>query len=158
MAGNTAVRRRRFLAAGAAAIAAGALPAAAQQRFQPAQDIAPLVHKLTGGRSAEPGGIEVELPQVAENGNSVPLRIRVASPMTPQDHVSALHVIAERNPRPLVASFHFGPHSGKVDIATRVRLAGTQKMTVLAALSDGGFRIAEAEVLVTSAACLDESL
>jgi acyl-CoA synthetase (AMP-forming)/AMP-acid ligase II len=66
--------------------------------------------------------------------------------------------MAERNPRPLVASFHLGPHSGKADVATRVRLAGTQKVTVLAALSNGGFRIAEAEVLVTSAACLDESL
>lgn len=152
------MRRRRFLAASGAAIAASALPAAAQQRFQPAQDIAPLVQKLTGGKPAQWGGIEIELPQVAENGNSVPLRIRVASPMTPQDHVSALHVIAERNPRPLVASFHLGPQSGKADVATRVRLAGTQKVTVLAALSDGRLRIAEVEVLVTSAACLDESL
>lgn len=152
------MRRRRFLAAGGAALAASALTAAAQQRFQPAQDVAPLVRKLTGGKPAEKGGIEVELPQVAENGNSVPLRIRVASPMTQQDHVSALHVIAERNPRPLVASFHLGPQSGKADVATRVRLAGTQKVTVIAALSDGGFRIAEVEVLVTSAACLDESL
>jgi sulfur-oxidizing protein SoxY len=158
MAGNLAVRRRRFLLAGGAAVAAGALPAAAQQRFQPPQDIAPLVRKLTGGEAAEKGGIEVELPQVAENGNSVPLRIRVASPMTQQDHVGAIHVIAERNPRPLVASFHLGPHSGKADVATRMRLAGTQKVTVLAALSDGSFRIAEVEVLVTSAACLDESL
>jgi sulfur-oxidizing protein SoxY len=151
------VRRRRFLAAGGAAIAASALPAAAQQRFQPAQDIAPLVQRLTGGKAAEKGGIDIELPQIAENGNSVPLRIRVASPMTQQDHVSALHVIAERNPRPLVASFHLGLQSGRADVATRVRLAGTQKVTVLAALSDGGFRIAEVEVLVTSAACLDES-
>jgi sulfur-oxidizing protein SoxY len=152
------VRRRRFLAASGAAIAAAALPVAAQQRFQPAQDIAPLLRGLTGGKAAESGGIEIELPQIAENGNSVPLRIRVASPMTQQDHVSALHVIAERNPRPLVASFQLGPQSGKADVATRVRLAGTQKVTVLAALSDGRFRIAEVEVLVTSAACLDESL
>ena len=158
MAGDVAVRRRRFLVAGGAAIAASALPAAAQQRFQPAHDIVPLLQKLTGGKAAERGGIEVELPQIAENGNSVPLRIRVASPMTAQDHVSALHVIAERNPRPLVASFHLGPQSGKAEVATRVRLAGTQKVTVLAALSDGGFRVAEVEVLVTSAACLDESL
>ena len=158
MARDVAMRRRRFLVAGGAAIAASALPAAAQQGFQPAQDIAPLVRRLTGGKAAEKGGIDVELPQIAENGNSVPLRIRVASPMTQQDHVSALHVIAERNPRPLVASFHLGPRSGKADVATRVRLAGTQKVTVLAALSNGAFRIAEIEVLVTSAACLDESL
>lgn len=148
------MRRRRFLLASAAALAA---PAAAQ-RFQPAQDVAPLIARLTGGRTPEPGGVTVELPQIAENGNSVPLRIRVASPMTPEDHVAAIHVIAERNPRPLVASFELGPPSGRADIATRVRLAGTQTVRVVAALSGDRFRIAEAEVLVTSAACLDESL
>lgn len=151
------MRRRRFLAATGAALAAGAMPAGAQ-RFQPAQDIEPLLQQLTGGKAPQKGGIEVELPQIAENGSSVPMRIRVETPMTSADHVGALHILAERNPRPLVASFHLGPHSGKADVSTRVRLAGTQKVRVLAAMSDGTFRIAELEVLVTSAACLDESL
>ncbi len=148
------MNRRRFLLATGAA----ALPLAAQERFQPAQDIRPLIAKLTGGVTPENGGIDIELPQIAENGNSVPLRLVVASPMTAGDHVTAVHVIAERNPRPLVATFHFGPHSGKAQVATRMRLAGTQKVTVLAALSGKRFRMAQAEVLVTSAACLDESL
>jgi sulfur-oxidizing protein SoxY len=152
------MRRRRFLAATGAAAAASALPAVAQFRFQPGQDIAPMLRALTGGATPEHGGIEVELPQIAENGNSVPMRIRVASPMSEADHVSAVHILAERNPRPLVASFHLGPASGRAEIATRVRLAGTQKVTVLAALSGGRFRIVQPEVLVTSAACLDESL
>ena len=150
------MKRRRFLAA-AGAIAAS--PALAQsQRFQPAQDIAPLLQKLTNGTAPMRGGIEIELPQIAENGNSVPLRIRVASPMTAADHVEALHVIAERNPRPLVATFHFGPEAGRAELATRVRLAGTQKLRVLAALSGGRFQLQEQDVLVTSAACLDESM
>lgn len=152
------MRRRRFLAATGAALAAGALPASAQQRFQPAQDIAPLMRELTGGKSPQAGGIDIELPQIAENGNSVPMRVRVASPMSPQDHVARIHIVAERNPRPLVATFHLGPRTGRADVSTRVRLAGTQKVRVLAALSDGSFRIGEADVLVTSAACLDESL
>lgn len=142
-----------------AAIAAGALPAAAQSpRFQPAQDIAPLLAKLTAGATPERGGIEVELPQIAENGNSVPMHVRVDSPMTPGDHVEALHIIAERNPRPLVATFHLGPQSGRAELTTRVRLAGTQKVTVLARLSGNRFRISQTDVLVTAAACLDESL
>ena len=151
------MRRRRFLAMSGATLAAGALPAAAQ-RFQPAQDIRPLLAKLTGGAQPERADIEVELPQIAENGNSVPMRVRVRSPMTPQDHVEAIHVIAERNPRPLVGTFHLGPQSGRAELSTRVRLAGTQKVTVLAALSGNRFRLAETEVHVTSAACLDESL
>lgn len=150
------MKRRDFVLA---ASVAAALPAAAQNpRFQPAQDIAPLLEKLTGGARPEPGDIEIELPQIAENGHSVPMRVKVNHPMTPQDHVSAIHIVAERNPRPLVASFHLGPRSGRAEVSTRVRLAGTQKVTVLAALSGNRFRIGHAEVLVTSAACLDESL
>jgi len=148
------MKRREFIAV---ASAVAALPAAAQ-RFQPAQDIAPLVEQLTGGTAAERKGVEVELPQIAENGNSVPMRVRVASPMTAVDHVETIHVIAERNPRPLVATFHLGPQSGRAEITTRVRLAGTQKVTVIAALSGKRFLIGQQEVLVTSAACLDESL
>jgi sulfur-oxidizing protein SoxY len=153
------VSRRRFIAGAGAALACGALGARAQSpRFQPAQDIAPLVQQLTGGAALDYSGVEIELPQIAENGNSVPMGIRVASPMTAQDHVSAIHIIAARNPRPLVATFHLGPHSGRAEVNTRVRLAGTQKVTVLAELSGKRFKAATMDVLVTSAACLDESM
>jgi sulfur-oxidizing protein SoxY len=148
------MKRRTFMAAVAGAVA---LPAAAQ-RFQPAQDIGPLIAQITGGKEPQRGGIEVELPQIAENGNSVPMRVRVASPMTEQSHVDAIHILAERNPRPRVASFYLEPASGRAEVTTRVRLAGTQAVTVIAALSDGTFRMTKTDVLVTSAACLDESL
>jgi sulfur-oxidizing protein SoxY len=152
------MKRRKFLRATGTILAAAALPAVAQQRFQPTQDIAPLLAKLTKGVAAEPGGIDIELPRIAENGNSVPMRVTVKSPMTPEDHVTAIYLVSERNPRPLMATFHLGPQSGRAEILTRVRLAGTQKVTVLAELSNKRFRIAQTEVLVTSAACLDESL
>lgn len=151
------MNRRDFLASAGATLGAVSLPAAAQ-KFQPAQDIQPLIQKLTGGAPVEKGGIEVELPAIAENGNSVPMRIRVASPMTAADHVQALAIFAERNPRPAVATFHLGPQSGRAEVVTRVRLAGTQKVTVLATLSGNRFRMVQSEVLVTSAACLDEAL
>jgi sulfur-oxidizing protein SoxY len=140
------------------AAAAGIGARAQSPRFQPAQDIAPLLQRLTGGVAPERGGVEIELPQIAENGNSVPMRVKVDNPMTPQDHVTAIHIIAERNPRPLVATFHLGPQSGRAEVGTRVRLAGTQKVTVLAALNGNRFRIGQMDVLVTAAACLDESM
>ena len=153
------MKRRHFVLGAAWAVAAPALPAFAQSsRFQPAQDIKPLLAKLTGGAAAQPGGIEIELPQIAENGNSVPMRVKVESPMSAADHVEAIHIIAERNPRPLVATFRLGEKAGRAEVSTRVRLAGTQKVTVLAALSGGRFRMAQTDVLVTSAACLDESM
>jgi sulfur-oxidizing protein SoxY len=153
------MRRRTFLRTSSLALAAAALAAKAQQtRFQPAQDVKPLIQELTRGAAIEEGGIEVKLPQIAENGNSVPMSVKVEHPMAPADFVGAVHIIAERNPRPLVASFHLTPQSGRAEISTRVRLAGTQKVTVLAAMSDGKFRMTQTDVLVTSAACLDESM
>ena len=86
------------------------------------------------------------------------MRVRVASPMDATDHVSAIYILAERNPRPRVATFHFTPASGRAEVTTRVRLAGTQPVTVIAELSGKRFRISKTDVLVTSAACLDESL
>ncbi len=150
------MKRRVFLASTGAALVAVALPARAQQ-FQPSQDITPLIQAVTKGAAIERGGVEVELPAIAENGNSVPMRIRVESPMTEADHVAAIHIFAERNPRPRLAVFRLGPRSGRAEIDTRVRLAGTQKVTVLASLSGNRFRMRELDVLVTSAACLDEA-
>jgi sulfur-oxidizing protein SoxY len=149
------MKRRNFLCSTGAALAAAALPAAAQV-ILPRRDVAPLIAEVTGGAVPEQGGVIVEIPALAENGNSVPMRIRVASPMTAADHVSAIHVFSERNPRPRIVAFHLGPQSGRADVALRVRLAGTQSVTVLASLSGGRFRMAVADVVVTSGACLDE--
>ena len=153
------MKRRTFLRRSTLAFTAAALPALAQQgKFQPAQDIKPLIEQIVKGAAIEEGGITVELPQIAENGNSVPMRVKVDHGMAPAGFVAAIHIIAERNPRPLVASFHLQPRSGRAEVSTRVRLAGTQKVTVLAGMSDGRFRMTQTEVLVTSAACLDESM
>jgi sulfur-oxidizing protein SoxY len=147
------MKRRRFIALTAGALAAASLRATAQE----VQDIAPFVNSITGGAKPDEGGIEIDLPQLAENGHSVPLTVKVASPMNEQDYVSAIHVIAERNPRPAVATFHIGPWSGRAEVGTRIRLAGTQKVTIVAALSGNRFRIARKEIVVAAAACLDEA-
>ncbi len=147
------MKRRRFLVITGSLAAVVARPALARE----VRDIAPFVAKITGGAKPEAGGVDIDLPQIAEDGGSVPMRVKVASPMTERDHVRAIHVIAERNPQPVLAVFHLGPWSGRADVATRVRLAGTQNVTVVAALSDGGFRIAKAHVVVAIAACLDEA-
>lgn len=149
------MKRRGFVAALAAVSAA---PALAQQPLARTQDVRPLIEKLTRGTKPDTGGIEMELPAIAENGNAVPLRVKVESPMTAADHVAAIHVIADRNPRSLVASYQLGPHSGRAEVSTRIRLAGSQRLTVLAELSGNRYRMLQQDVLVTSAACLDDSL
>jgi sulfur-oxidizing protein SoxY len=150
------MKRRLFLGLSGAALAGAALLARAQQ-ILPAQDLAPMVAKITGGAPVRPGRVSLDLPALAENGNSVPFTLRVDSPMTAADHVKSVHVFAERNPRPLVAVFHLGPMSGRAVVSTRVRLAGTQRVLAVASLSDGTFWSGQMEVVVTSAACLDEA-
>jgi sulfur-oxidizing protein SoxY len=148
------MKRRAFLVASAGAVAIVARPLAASA--QEVHDIRPILDAITNGAAAEEGGVDIALPALAENGNSIPLTVKVASPMNETDYVSAIHVIAERNPRPVVAVLHLGPWSGRAEIGTRIRLAGTQKVTVVAALSGNRFRIARKEVHVTAGACLDE--
>ena len=103
------------------------------------------------------GKVKVELPQLADNGNSVPIRITVESPMTETDHVKSIHLYAERNPVSNMANFYLGPRAGRAEINSRVRLAGSQKVTAVAALSDGSFWYDTASIVVTLSACLDES-
>jgi sulfur-oxidizing protein SoxY len=143
--------RRRFVAALAGIAAAPLLPA----RAQPSNGFAEMLRKVTGGAPVNPGRVAVDTPRLADNGHSVPLRIRVESPMTAKDHVASITLLSERNPRPLMATFHLGPGAGRAEVATRVRLNGSQRVLAIARLSDGSLWSGSAEVEVTESACLD---
>ena len=71
------------------------------------------------------------------------------------DYVKSIHLYGPRNPRPNMANFYLGPRAGRAQISTRVRLGGSQKVLAVAALSDGTFWSASAEVVVTLSACYD---
>jgi sulfur-oxidizing protein SoxY len=110
---------------------------------------------LVGSAPLRSEGVRLELPQLADNGYVVPLRVQVDSPMTEAQHVTRIWLLSQRNPVTRMAVFHLGPWSGRAEIATRVRLAGTQIVVALARLSNGEFRMAQTEVVVTESACLD---
>jgi sulfur-oxidizing protein SoxY len=103
------------------------------------------------------GRVKLELPLLADNGNSVPMKVSVQSPMTEADHVKSIHLISERNPEREMAVFHLGPRAGVAEVSSRVRLAGSQTVTALAHMSDGSVWMDSAEVTVTLSACLDQS-
>jgi len=105
--------------------------------------------------SPKPGRVMVDLPELAENGNSVPLKISVESPMTASDHVRMIYVFSEQNPVASVVRFHLGPRSGTARVQTSIRLAATQRITVVAQMSDGSLWSGGANVVVTEAACFD---
>lgn len=147
--------RRRLLAAAAAS---PVLLHVRASGAQPAVDVLqPLVQGITGGAQVREGRVSVEIPRLAENANAVPLKVTVDSAMTERDFVRTIHVLAERNPRPIVAAFHLNPFCGRAEVSTRVRLNGTQRLLVIAGLSDGSFWSGSAEVEVTALACLDGS-
>jgi sulfur-oxidizing protein SoxY len=120
-------------------------------------DLAPLIAKITNGNPVNEGRVVIDTPRLADNGHSVPLKLGVESPMTPADHVVAITLLSERNPRPVIATYHLGPRCGKAIVATRVRLNGTQRLIAIARLSDGSFWSGSADVVVTESACLDQS-
>jgi sulfur-oxidizing protein SoxY len=120
-------------------------------------DLDPRAAAVAKGAPVRKGKVKLELPQLADNGNSVPIRITVESPMTAADHVRSIHLYSERNPVSNMANFYLGPRAGKAEINSRVRLAGSQRVTAVAELSDGSFWYDVAPIVVTLSACLDES-
>lgn len=109
--------------------------------------------KVMGDAKPTEGKLVLDLPEIAENGNTVPFTLSVESPMTEADHVKALHIFASGNPQLDVATFQFTPASGKAMVASRMRLAKTQDIIAVAELSDGKFLLSKRTVKVTIGGC-----
>jgi sulfur-oxidizing protein SoxY len=110
---------------------------------------------FTGGRAPQDGRVRLEIAELIDNGNAVPVSVSVQSPMTAADHVRRIALFTERNPSPDVVVFHLGPRSGIAQVATRMRLATSQTITALAQMNDGTVWRARVDVIVTLAACLE---
>jgi sulfur-oxidizing protein SoxY len=156
---NRRTSRRHFLlSAGGAAAGIGltSLIHVRPARATPAamQDA---ISKVVGPARVSTGKLKLDLPPLVENGNAVPITVSVESPMTQADHVRAIHVFTEKNPQPDVVSFRLGPRAGRASVATRIRLADTQTVVAICELSDGSFWSGSAAVVVTLAACLEET-
>lgn len=144
-------RRQALMGAGALIGLGAASPLRAETATNDAQA---RVAAFTGGAAVQEGRITLDLPELAENGNAVPLALRVDSPMTAEDHVRRVLVVADGNPSGGVAEFRFSPLSGVAEVATRIRLGGSQTVTAVTELSDGRFFIASRPVQVTVGGCV----
>ena len=151
--------RRQFLGLAGGAAVLGTVP---MVTLRPAEAtpalLAAAIRNVVGEAAVQAGKVKLEIPPLVENGNTVPMTVSVASPMTPDDYVRSIHVFNEKNPQPNIGNFYLGPRAGRAQIATRIRLADSQKITAIAQLSDGSFWSATADVVVTLAACTDEVL
>ena len=149
--GTTMLERREFCLLGIAAIGVTGLPAGRAAGETGAMDAA-IDEFLDGGEAVE-GAIALSVPEIAENGNTVPVSVSVDSPMTTTDHVAEVLVLASGNPLPGVARFRFTPHGGQASAATRIRLAKTQDVVAIARMSDGSMYMAKKNVKVTIGGC-----
>lgn len=144
--------RRLLLQAGAVALGQVAVrPASAQ----PTGQLAEAVAQFAGGQAVRPGRVKLDIAPLVDNGNVVPMRVTVTSPMSAADHVAEIAVFNEKNPQRDVARFTLGPRSGKADVATRIRLATSQKLVALARMNDGSIWSDTVDVVVVLAACIE---
>jgi sulfur-oxidizing protein SoxY len=149
--------RRQFLNLAAGITAAGTLPIVILRPLQatPAM-LNHAIRNIVGEAPVRTGRVKLDIPPLVENGNTVPMTVSVASPMTADDYVKSIHVFNEKNPQPNIGNFYFTPSSGRAQVSTRIRLADTQKVVAIARLSDDTFWQVAADVIVTLAACTEE--
>ena len=149
--------RRRFLGLAGSTAVLGAVPIVTMRPAEatPAM-LATAIRNIVGEAVVRTGKVKLDVPPLVENGNTVPMTVSVLSPMTSEDYVKSIHVFNEKNPQPNVGNFYLGPHAGRAQVSTRIRLADSQKVVAIARLSDDSFWSATVDVVVTLAACTEE--
>ena len=149
--------RRRFLGFAGSTAVLGAIPIVTVRPVEatPAM-LATAIRNVVGEAPVRTGKVKLDVPPLVENGNTVPMTVSVQNPMTANDYVKSIHVFNEKNPQPNVGNFYLGPHAGRAQISTRIRLADSQKVVAIARLSDDSFWSVTVDVVVTLAACTEE--
>jgi sulfur-oxidizing protein SoxY len=149
--------RRRFLGLAGSAAVLSAVPVVTMRPVEatPAM-LATAIRNVVGEAVVRTGKVKLDVPPLVENGNTVPMTVSVQNPMTANDYVKSIHVFNEKNPQPNVGNFYLGPHAGRAQISTRIRLADSQKVVAIARLSDDSFWSVTVDVVVTLAACTEE--
>ncbi len=145
---KTISRRRLLQASGAAFVLLQCRPVVATP-----ENMSAAIHRAYGNRRIMAGRVTIEIPQIAENGNVVPISIQVVSPMSADDYVKKIRLFSEHNPLPDIVEFDLGPHNGKARVSTRIRLAKSQIVLAVATLNDDTLWSAQAIVEVTISGC-----
>ena len=151
-------RRRALVASALARPLLAALPAAYATAARAEDDpVVAAYQSFLAGRSARSGRLKLEVPRIADNGNTVPVKIAMAGPFAAGAEVRTVHLFSEKNPVAQMAVFHFSVAVPRIEIESRVRLAGSQRLAAVATLADGSLHAATADIVVTVSACLDGS-
>lgn len=145
--------RRQVLAFTAGAAALGITLGRVPSALAKPEDVTAAIAEMFGGKEPQSGKVSLNVPEIAENGNTVPISVSVESAMSGDDMVESVVIFADGNPSPEVATFHFTALSGVADATTRIRLAKTQNVIAVAKMADGSVFIDSKEVKVTIGGC-----
>jgi len=110
---------------------------------------------FAGATPPRDGRVTLDIAPLVDNGNAVPVTVRVDSVMSEIDHVRSIAIFNELNPNTEVALFHLGPRAGRAVVSTRIRLATSQRLVALAKMNDGSCWQHSVDVIVTLAACIE---
>ena len=119
------------------------------------EDAQQAIESIVGKAFVKSSRVKLEIPPLVENGNLVPLTVSVESPMTADDYVKAIHIIAQGNPLANIISFYLTARAGRAVVQSRVRLSNSQQVVAIAEMSDGSFHQGGASTFVTLSACTE---
>ena len=145
--------RRETLALSAGAAAAALLPVSAFAQAAADAEMVGSAEEFLAGATAAEGELNLTAPEIAENGNTVPVSIEVESARSGDDLCESVMILADGNPNPDVCTFHFTEMSGSATATTRMRLAKTQNVIAVAKMKDGSVFMDKKEVKVTIGGC-----
>lgn len=145
--------RRQFIAIGTGVSASAVLGLAPSTASAAGELAQAAIDAFSGDATPAEGKITLTVPEIAENGNTVPVEISVESAMSEDDYVAEVMILADGNPAPGLATFKFTPMSGRANASTRVRLAQTQDVYAVAKMSDGSVYMTSKSVKVTIGGC-----
>jgi len=106
-------------------------------------------------RGLKASGVEVTLPPLADNSNAIPLQFALQAPADKQ--LVGFEIIAPENPNRVILRLKFGQAQTHFKFNTRIRLAMSQEVWVVAHLSDGTSLGRDTHTVVTATACFDET-
>ena len=132
---------------------AGAISALSGVASAGPAEVATRISDITGGTAGDDKLIMLDLPEIAENGNAVKVAFDIDSPMTKDDFVRTVYLLADGNPAPNVAKFSFTTDMGACSATTRMRLSKTQNVYLLAEYNNGKFAMTKSKVKVTIGGC-----
>src|SRR6266446_8754746 len=122
---------------------------------EPDEKVEETINRLFGNRSIAPadGKVKLEAPLIAENGAVVPVTVEADLPMTPQNYVKSIYIIADNNRRPLNAKFSLTPEAGQATISTNIRLAQSTDLRAVVEMNHGALYMVKQAVKVTVGGC-----